>query len=550
MMPAVPATTVTLARRHRRRLSAALALAALSTLALAGAVALAQEAPAPAGGPAKTPPRRKWQDVAQPPLEAFPDPKPVTGTLRNGMKVFLLEDHELPTIDVTLLVRAGETDLASLFPGAPEAPFAKARAKAGLASIAGQLIRGGGTAAKTGEELDEELDAIAASVGTSAGDDQASAQLSCLSEHFDTLLGVFTEVVRRPALREERLNLMKRQRMGQIRRRDDNPAQLAGREFGRLLFGDASPFGWTEETATIESITRDDVALFYRSAFAAAPEKALLGAVGDFDAKSMLAKLDAALGDWTAEKDAARAPVAVPREGFAGPGPKVYFVKKTDVNQATVLLGHPGIQRRPGDADYPAAVVANAILGGGGFAARLMQRVRTEMGLAYGCSSRLDAALGRQGAFIMQGQTKSGSCLAMTKAMRKELERLVSEPPSADELRVAKQAILEKLVFSFDRKSDVLDRALRNEFWGFPQDELRVFQRGVAAVTAEDILRVSKKVMRPEALTTLVVGNDAEFDGKLETLGPVTTLEMQAAPAPRGGRGRRGGEGEGTGGGR
>jgi predicted Zn-dependent peptidase len=502
------------------KISKTIALAAASA-ALAGSLALAEDGAA-SGSPKA--PHRKWQDVPQPPLEKFQDPKPVVATLKNGMKVFLLEDHELPTIEVELIARAGEMDLPLLYSGDAK----DARAKAGLAAIAGQLMRTGGTDAKTGDELDEELDGIAASVETSCALDQAHARMSCLKENLDQALAIFVGVVRHPAFREDKIALAKRQHLGGIRRRNDNPAQIASREFARLMYGDASPLGWTEEPATVEGITREDLARFYDAAFASHPETALLGAVGDFDAAAMKAKLDAALGDWTAAKDASRTSGTVRRDGFESPAPKVYLVKKPDVNQSTVILGHVGIERRPDDPDYPAAVVANSIMSGG-FAGRLMQHVRTEMGLAYGVSSRLDAAFGHQGLFVMQGQTKSGSTLAMARAMRKELERLVAEPPSAEELRVAKQAIQEKLVFSAERKADVLDRALRNEFYGFPQDELEIFQRGVAAVSAEDCVRVAKKLFHPERLTTLIVGNDAEFDGKAEELGEVTLLDVKKA---------------------
>jgi predicted Zn-dependent peptidase len=507
-----------------------LVTAAGAAAVLAGALALAEDVPTSA--PAAKPPHRKWQDVPQPALDKLPETKLITATLKNGIKVFLIEDHELPTIDVTLLVRAGEWDLLAKDLGA--------QAKAGLASITGEVMRSGGTEKKTGDELDEELDAIASSVSTSVGLDQAHARMSCLKEHLDATLATFADVVRHPAFREDRIVLAKRQAMGRLRRRNDNPAQIASREFAKLIYTDASPLGWRDEPATIESITRDDVVRFYREAFAANPAGALLGAVGDFDAAKMKEKLEAVLGDWSPEK-AEGHPVQGHTDGFQGPGPKVYFVKKTDVNQSTVILGHPGIQRKPGDPDYPAAVVANFILGGGGFAGRLMQHVRTEMGLAYGCRSSLDAAMGHQGTFVMQGQTKCGSTLAMTRAMRKELERLVSEKPTAEELRVAKKSILEGLVFSYDRKSAILDRALRNEFYGFPQNELEVFAQGVSEVSADDCLRVAKKLLDPARLTTLVVGNDAEFDGKLEELGPVTALDVKV-PERRGRRGEGAGE--------
>jgi len=470
------------------------AVSVLLALAAAPATALAQEAEAAdtAAPPKKPTPKRRWQDLKLPPLREYVPPGPERVVLPNGLVLFLLEDHELPVIDLVAWVRAGEVH--------------ETREEAGLASICGAVMRTGGIEKRTGDELDEELEGLAAAVEVGIALDHATASLSCMAEDFDRVLPIFVEVLRRPAFRQEKIDLEKQQHISAIARRNDDPSGIASREFRRALYGDDSPYGWTEEVPTIEAVTRDALVAFHQRYFAA--DRAVVGVVGDFDAKAMRKKIEAALGDWEKAKEPLPPAPAVAKER----APKAYLVDKGDVNQSTIVLGHLGYQRRPDDADHFVAIVANGVLGGSGFASRLMQKVRTEMGLSYGTYSIVDAPYTYRGSFRLVCQTKCETTARATRAVIAELEKICSEPVTEEELRVVKESILQSMVFENDSRGEVISRAIRFEYYGFPQDYLERLQAGVARVTAADVLRVAKDRFKPAELTALVVGARAQFD--------------------------------------
>jgi zinc protease len=508
-------------------------LAALVLLAAAAAApARAQDGAKGAEGSPKAP-HRGWQDLKLPPVRQFSAPKPVRREI-DGMVVYLLEDHELPTIDLVAVVNARPGD--------------EPREKAGLAAITGEVMRSGGIfapsegsdkslayeepkLAKTGDEIDEQLESMAASAEVSIGTDQARAGCSALKENFPSALETLVAILERPAFREDKIALAKKQHKSAIARRNDDAAGIAHREFRRAMYGDENPYGWTEEVATIDAITRDELVRFHREHFRR--EATIVGVVGDFQTDDMAALIARAFAKYPKAQGGMTTLLSDPVDV---PG-RVLLVKKPDVNQSTIYMGHVGIQRRPDDPDYCAAVVADTILGRGGFAARLLQHVRTDLGLAYGVYSNLDAPYGHRGLFYMECQTKCTTTLQAINAMKKELEGLCTAEPSAEELRIAKESILQSLVFASESRKDVIERALRYEYYGFPQDYLEKFQAGIAAVTAADALRVAKKLLHPDRLTTLVVGNDATFDGSLESLGKVTVIDVKkpafakAAPA-------------------
>lgn len=464
-------------------------------------------------------PKRKWRDVPMPPLRQYTAPKPEVVTLKNGVAVYLMEDHELPTIDLVALVRTG-----SVF---------EPRDKAGLAGICGEVMRSGGTERQTGDELDQVLEDMAASVEVGIGPSEGRASLSCLRESFGRTLPILMDVLERPAFRQDKLDMAKKQAKSGIARRNDDPSGIARREYSRVMYGDESPYGWTTELATIDAITREDLVEFHKDFFAE-PKRTIVGVVGDFDAKEMKALLEATFGKWRAMRGDRHLAWAMPEVKGDGPAPgKVWFARKTDVNQTTIVMGHLGLQRKADDPDHAATIVANDILGGGGFAARLLQRVRTEMGLAYGVYSSWNAPYSHRGTFTLTCQTKSESTVQATEAMRKELEKIIAEPVTADELRVAKESIQQQLIFESETRAEVLQRALRYAYWGFPQDYLEKFQAAVAKVTAEDVARVAKARFHPENLVLVVVGNDKEFGAPLAKLGEVKELDIETPAWPK-----------------
>ena len=303
---------------------------------------------------------KDWKEIPTPPLKPFTIAKPVRVALPNGMVLLLMEDHELPLISAYALIRGGtRNDPAE---------------KAGLGSVVGQTWRTGGTKTKTGDELDDFLEARAAKVETGVGTAQANVSLSCLKGDFDAVLPIFVDFLEAPEFREEKLVLATNLMRTGIARRNDEPMQIASRESTKLGYGAESPYARVPEYATVAAIKREDLLAWHRKYVH--PDRIVLGVAGDFDAKEMEAKLRKAFGGWP--KGPA---VADPPAGFrTAPAPGVFLVEKDDVNQSSIHLVHLGIDRR--NPDYFALEVMNEVFGGG-FSARLFSHVRSEKGLAY-----------------------------------------------------------------------------------------------------------------------------------------------------------------------
>lgn len=470
-------------------------------LALFAAAAAAQQS-------AAIPP--SWKDLKYPPLKQIEIPKIEESTLPNGLKIYLLENHELPLIRGLALVRTG-----NLFDPAD---------KVGLATITGSLIRSGGTAAKTGDQLDEELENIAASVESQIGESFGSVSFSTLKERTDEVLGTFHDVLTGPAFRQERLDLIRTQLRSGIARRNDDAHGISQREFDSLLYGPKTPYGWRLEYATIDNIKRADVEAFYKRYYF--PANVILAVQGDFSAPEMKAKLEKFFTSWNAQQP----PVPAFPPVNSNPKPGIYLATKSDVTQTTLALGQLGGELK--DKDYPALEVMADILGGG-FQSRLFQKVRTQLGYAYDVSSSWGANYDHPGIFEIESSTKSATTAETLKAINAEVERIRTQQVSADELESAKQTVLNGFVFNFDTPTKTLNRLLTYRYFGYPDDFIFQYQKAVEQVSRADILRVAKQYIDPAKFVIVAVGNPKDFSTPLASLGlPVSNLDI-SIPAPK-----------------
>ncbi|MEK6569843.1 MAG: pitrilysin family protein, partial [Bacteroidota bacterium] len=289
-----------------------------------------------------------YKDLKYPPLHELKIPEPGRFELANGMVLYLLEDHELPVINASALIRAGSRW--------------EPNDKVGLASIAGTVMRTGGTVSKTGDELDEELEKIAASVETSIGQTSGSASMSAMKEDVDKVLAIYADVLMHPAFREDKIDLAKIERRDGIARRNDNVFSIISREFTKLIYGATSPYGRVMEYEHVDNITKDDLVAFHKRFFV--PNNVILGLWGDFNAAEMKAKVENVFRDWQ-RSEIQVPPVPDVRYDFKN---RIFFVQKGDINQTNVRIGHIG--GKVNEPDYYALDVMNHVLGGG-FSSRL-----------------------------------------------------------------------------------------------------------------------------------------------------------------------------------
>jgi predicted Zn-dependent peptidase len=435
----------------------------------------------------------EWQRPSHPDELVFgqlayqvPDPADYRAELSNGIPVFLAEDRSLPLIGLSILVRTGDY----LVP--PE--------KAGLAGMVGYLMRQGGTASMTPEEVNERLEFLAAGVRTSVGETQAGASLNCLSKDFDEVLAILVEILREPRFDSGKLEERRGQLLQNMERRNDRTSSIEGREWTWLMRGREHFSGRYATQATTEGLTRDDLVAFHRAWFH--PGNFIISVSGDFERREMLARLEAAFTGWPGE--APEVP-PIPAPTFE-PKPGVYVVDK-DVNQGRVRLGHAGIMRD--NPDYFSVLVMNDILGGGGFVSRITSRVRSDEGLAYSAGSSMGAGVYYPGTFRAGFQSKTRSCARAAAIILEEIERIRSEKVSEEELLTARNSFIEILPRYFESKGEVVGTFAEDLYTGRDPGFWRGYRKGFEAVDADAVLAAARKYLHPDRLVILAVG-DAE----------------------------------------
>ncbi len=429
-------------------------------------------------------------------------------TLTNGMQLFLLEDHDLPLINMSARIRVG-----SIYEPAD---------KIGLAAIAGTVMRTGGTITKTGDELDEQLESIAGSVETGIGLNSGYASMSVLKKDIDTGLAILADVLMNPAFREDKIMLAKVQHRSAIARRNDQVSQIAGREYNKLIYGPQSVYARHAEYATIDNINRDDLVAFHKKFYH--PNNMMLGIWGDFNTQQMIKKIQKAFKGWKkADMKLSTAPQV--KYDFRQ---TVNVIRKDDVNQTNIYLGHIGGLMN--DPDYFALIAMNKILGGS-FTSRLFRNVRSRMGLAYSVFGNYSANFDYPGVFYVGCQTKSESTVQAIRAMIEEVKKMTESEVTDEELAIAKESYLNSFVFNFDTKGEIVRRLMTYEYFGYPADFLQKTKENIEKVTKADVLRVAHKHLKPEKLQFLAVGRPQDFDEPLSVLGPVNEIDI-TIPVP------------------
>ena len=449
-----------------------------------------------------------WTKIPVPPLPAFHPREPKRIVLPNGMIIFLQEDHELPTIDGVARIRGGARS--------------EPAAKVGLMGLYGEVWRTGGSKSQTGDQLDDYLEVRAAKVETGANDDSTTISLSCLKENFNDVFKIFSEVLRAPEFRADKLDLAKREAFDAISRRNDEVSQITHREAIQLAYGPSNPYARIPEYATINAVTRQDLVDWHQTYVH--PNNIIIGIVGDFDSAQMESTLRNAFGDWQ-KGPAAKAPEI----HFEPAKPGVYLVKKEDVNQSNIRMIGLGTTRN--NPDYYAIEVFNEVLAGG-FSSRLVQSIRTAQGLAYSVGGGIGTRFDHPGVLQLAMGTKSTTTVESIQALYNQIDELKTRPIDDAELARGKDAILNTFVFNFDTPDKVLRERMAYEFYGHPADFLERYRTGIEKVTTADVARIIPKYLHKDQLAVLVVGNPADFDKPLSSLGPVKDLNITIPPPP------------------
>jgi len=432
------------------------------------------------------------------PIE-FKTPKVDTLVFENGLHGYLIEDHEIPVVTIEILFR-------SAYP--PED-------KVGLPSVAGWAIRNGGSVRYPKATIDDELEFVGASIESRADNRTGRISANFLTKDMDLVLDILADLLVNPAFDPDKIELRKKTLIEGIRRKADDPRSLGRREFSKLIYRD-HPAGREPTEKTITNITRQDVVDFHNNYVR--PNNAVIGIAGDITKEEALARLNRAFADW---QPGGTRPV-FPEMAYEL-NPSVNYIYK-DVNQAYIFAGHMAMNGS--NPDRPIATIMNYILGGGSFTSWITQRIRSDEGLAYHASSRYSPAPWGYGVFVATCQTRTDAAMRALELLIEQIERMKTEGPTEQEVEDAKQALLNRQVFEYESPRRLVSRLIWYDLVGLPLDTLEKDFEVYQKTTVEDVRRVARKYLHPEALTILVVGDQSKFDRPLSDFGVVNEIEI------------------------
>lgn len=433
----------------------------------------------------------------------WPETAVKEGVLENGIRFFLVEDHELPLIKVQVQIRTG----AVLEPAGRE----------GLADLMAEVMREGGSAAYPAKRLNQFLEDRAAALEIEIDRLSGQASLDVLKKDFPAALPVLVSLLKNPLFPEETLSLAKKQLMTQISRRNDDQDQVGFRELKKIIYGKRSKLARVPEYESVGAVGRDDLVRFHRQTFCGANLR--VGVVGDFDPGRMRTMLRHHFSSFQkGERTRFEFTVqALPAKQ------KWYLAPMPEVDQTFILMGHRGDYRQ--NPDYATLQVMNNILGGG-FSGRLMQEIRTQQGLAYSVFGRYGCKFFYPGMFFVGLKTKSSSTLEAVQAVQKTLSRLTDQGARAEEVTKAKDRFLNSLVFRYDHPEKVLTRRMYYEYRGMPRDSFQTLMQQIKAVKREDLQRVARQYLHPERMRILLVGNEQALSEQISRLEQIERIDM------------------------
>ena len=451
--------------------------------------------------------RAQIQALTYPPLR-FTPPVPKRVTLSNGVPVYLLEDHSLPLLDVEVVSRVGVANL-------PDSLW-------GVGWQADGMLRTGGTTRLSPDSVDKLIEFYALNVFISTGNEQSNASFSGLSRYRDQMLELGFDLLRNPRNDTSRVRITAGQQQEAWRRRNDQPASVLNRAWNQVMLGD-HPLGRTQ-------VTPDEIAGFTPARFRwtqeriFCPQNLLIGVSGDFDEKGLLAKLETLFRGWPRCAAGLR---PVPPLPIAA-GPRIVLVEK-DVNQTNIRMGHAGGIRVADTPDYYAAQVADFLLGGGGgFNSRLLQRVRSDSGFAYSTFSNWGAETKREDLFFAGAQIRAEKTVAGLSLMQRIIGSMATEPVTARDVQLAKDNEVNSFVFRFQNAGQIVAQQLGYAVEGLPANWFDLYLKGIQAVTPDQVTDVSRRLLHPDRLVTVVVGKPSAFDKPLSALGPVTVMPVDS----------------------
>jgi len=452
---------------------------------------------------------RNLEKIKYPPLNEIKKPLIKTGELDNGIKIRLIEDKKFPVVNFTAYLKGGDV----------YDPFGKT----GLSSITAQLLRIGGVSGIKGEEIDRILDKNGVEISFGSSLDYFTIDVSALKSNFEQALDILAKILMAPAFDKGKFEEIKTQLSSSISRRNDDPALVRGKEFGKLIYGSESPFAVELEYEHLENISISDVKKVHGMFFK--PSNIIIGVTGPYTITELKPLLQKYLGNMKGNAIVPPYPVA---ESPAHKS-KVYFAEKGSQTQSQIVVGHIGYKE---NIDEKAKILVFNSIFSQGFNSRLMKRLRVKMGLTYGVGGGISSEYLHPGVVSFTTFTKSESTVTAVSAILDEINIIRTEKVTDKELNEAKDYFLNSYVFKFSSAGKVLNDQIRKEFYNLDKKKYDDLVNQIKLVTAEDVLHTAQKYLVPEKMVTLIVGTRKNITEDMSKLGKISDIDISIKPPP------------------
>jgi predicted Zn-dependent peptidase len=429
--------------------------------------------------------------------------------LSNGLPVWIVESHEVPLVQVSLIVQAGSGDDAA--------------GKFGIASLTAAMLDEG-AGARSALEIADAVDFLGASLTTASSYDASAVRLNVPVLRLQDALPVMADVVLRPTFPEADLDRLRQERLTALLQARDDPSSIAAMAFQRVVFGPTHRYGTgaAGTEATLKSFTVADLRTFHSAFYQ--PSNATLLVVGDVRPDSVMPLLDKQFGGWKVTGTPARR-LAVP----AGPQlerGQIYIVDKPDAEQSQIRIGWVGVPRST--PDYFPLLALNTVLGGS-FTSRLNQNLREQHGYAYGASSFFDMRLSA-GPFVAAAGVQTDKTAEALREFFHELNAILKPIPD-DELSKAKNYVALGFPAEFETTGDLSRRLEEMLVYSLPDRYFAGYVDNVQAVTMDAVQKAAQRYIQPSRLAVVVVGDRRTIEPGIRALnlGPVRVMTVDEA---------------------
>ncbi len=441
--------------------------------------------------------RSKLPETGTPPDAKFPTIEKTT--LSNGLKIVLAKRTSIPVVNFNLLIDAGYAADQFTLPG--------------TSSLAMNLLDEG-TKTKDALQINEELLLLGANLGTGAGLDMSNVSLSTLKSNLDKSLELYADVILNPAFPEKEIDRLRKERIAQIKREKVTPIQMAIRVFPQFLYGKDHAYGYPMTGSgyeeTVMKITRDDLVNYHKTWFK--PNNATLIIVGDVTMDEIKPKIEKLFKDWK--------PGDVPKKNISEvkqkDKPIIYLMDKPGSPQSVLLAGH--LAPPKSDPENIAIETMNNILGGT-FTSRINMNLREDKHWSYGASSFIMGAKGQRPfiayAFIQSDKTKES-----IQEIYKEISGMVStKPATEDELNKIKLNQVLELPGSWETNNAVANTLYEMVTYNLPDNYIETYISKIKNLNLDDITKNAKRVLHPDNIVWIVVGDKSKIENSIKELG-------------------------------